>query len=441
MTRIDDHGLRPLRQRSLAALLLAMFAIALGYGFLLPILPSTIARIAGTSDPAILARHTGVLTGTYTLALFLLAPLWGRLSDHYGRRPVIVAGLVGFASTLVLFAMAGSLSSLYLGRFLNGAFASSIAPAAYALVGDHAPTKEWRAHRFALLNIAGASGFLVGPMMGGFVLSGVGVVLPGLGEAGISRSPFFATSGFALVVAIFVAAFEPGRAMRGPDRREGAGLPEGRAALPRLLAVSFVTALAVGAFEVSLSLRGSQTLGMSTYRLGLMFTECSLVMLVVQSIVFSPLVDPDITRWLLTPSLAVLAAGVAALPFASSDAGTAVVVAMIAASAGIISPVVTYWISMSAGERQGADLGWQTASASLGQAAGSAAGGLLFGVAFVPNASFTLTSIVVLAGLAASIGVPRLLKRSGRRGPGEQDPAVPASAEASGATVGKGPPR
>ena len=427
MTRIDNNALRPLRPQSLAALLLAMFAIALGYGLLLPILPSTIARIAGTSDPAILARHTGVLTGTYTLALFLFAPLWGRLSDRYGRRPVIVAGLVGFASTLLLFALAASLSSLYLGRFLNGAFAASISPAAYALVGDLAPSKEWRAHRFALLNIAGASGFLVGPMMGGFVLSGIGDILPGLSETEISRSPFFATSGLALVVAILVAAFEPGRVTRGPDRREDASLPEGWAALPRLLAISFVTALAVGAFEVGLSLRGTQTLGMSTYRLGLMFTECSLVMLVVQS-----LVRPDVTRWLLTPSLAVLAVGVAAVPFASSDAGTAIVVAMIAASAGILSPVVTYWISMSAGERQGANLGWQTASASLGQAAGSAAGGLLFGVTFLPNASFKLTAVVVLAGLTASIGVPHLLKRSGRRGSGGPEPASPKGVGLSG---------
>jgi MFS family permease len=96
MTRIDDHVLRPLRPRSLAPLLVAVFAIALGYGFLLPVLTSAIARITGTSDPATLARHTGVLTGTYTLALFLFAPLWERLSDQYGRRPTIVAGLFGF---------------------------------------------------------------------------------------------------------------------------------------------------------------------------------------------------------------------------------------------------------------------------------------------------------------------------------------------------------
>lgn len=411
---IEDSIPQSLRLRSLAALLLAMFAIALGYGFLLPILPSTIARIAGTADPDVLARHTGILTGTYTLALFLFAPLWGRLSDRYGRRPLIVIGQVGFASTLAMFAMADSLSALYFGRFLNGAFASSISPAAYALIGDHAPTKEWRAHRFALLNIAGASGFLVGPMLGGFVLSGISAVLPGLGAVAVSRSPFLVTSAFAVVVAVLILAFVPGGIIRGSVGWEDARAPEGRAALPRLLAISFVTALAVGAFEVGLSLRGVQHLEMNTYRLGLMFTECALVMLIAQSIVFSPLIKPEMTRWLLTPSLAILAVGVAAVPFASSAVGTAIIVAMIAASAGILSPVVTYWISMVAGKRQGADLGWQTAAASLGQAAGSAGGGILFNLTVVPNASFTLTAAIIFLGLVVSVRIPRLLTEPGR---------------------------
>ena len=108
---IEDPLPQSLRRRSLVALLLAMFAIAVGDGFQLPILPSLIARVGGTAEPGVLAWHTGILKVTYRLALFLFAPLWGCLSDRYGRQPLIVIGLVGFASTLVMFAMAGSLSS------------------------------------------------------------------------------------------------------------------------------------------------------------------------------------------------------------------------------------------------------------------------------------------------------------------------------------------
>ncbi|OYZ93152.1 MAG: hypothetical protein B7Y01_01460 [Xanthobacter sp. 17-67-6] len=111
------------------SLLLAMFTITVGYGFLLPILPLAIQRIAGTTDPTVLSRHTGILTGTYTLALFLFAPLWGRLADRHGSRPVLLAGLMGFSLTLALFALAvhgitviTKNHSLHLISYNNGTF-------------------------------------------------------------------------------------------------------------------------------------------------------------------------------------------------------------------------------------------------------------------------------------------------------------------------------
>jgi MFS family permease len=396
----------------LSSLLLAMFAIAIGYGFLLPILPLIVERSVAGSESDAVARHTGLLTGTYTLALFLFAPMWGRLADRRGRRSVILLGLIGFASTQALFALAESLPLLYLGRVLNGLFASAIAPAAYALVGDHAPSKEWRAHRFALLNIAGVSGFLVGPMLGSFTLVSVRGVMPNLSDAAILQFPFYATAGFAFVVALAVRSLVSNESVPRSDRGAVVNASDRLGALIRLLGISFVTAAAVGAFEVGLSLRGVQTLGMNTTELGLMFTECSLVMLVAQSIVFSPFVHPESTRWMLTPALLVLAAGLVLVPLATGNITMALAVALVAASAGILSPIATYWISLGADELQGTALGQQTAASSLGQAVGSAAGGLLFAATFVPDAAFTLTAVLVLASLGASIGIPRLLVKS-----------------------------
>jgi hypothetical protein len=68
------------------------------------------------------------------------------------------------------------------------------------------------------------------------------------------------------------------------------------------------------------------------------------------------LVKPDATRWFLTPSLAVLALGLALVPLASGSIATTAAVALVAASAAILSPIVTYWVSLSAGETEGADL-------------------------------------------------------------------------------------
>jgi hypothetical protein len=160
-------------------------------------------------------------------------------------------------------------------------------------------------------------------------------------------------------------------------QQEGRQLPAAekqvdRSVMLRLWAIAFVTALAIGAFEVGLSLRGKQVLGMDASRIGMMFAECSLVMFVVQVLVFSPLISPERTRWFLTPSLAVLTIGLAAVPSASTSIAMSIAVALVAASAGILSPIVTYWASLGAGETRGADLGRVTAAASLGDIAGIA---------------------------------------------------------------------
>jgi predicted MFS family arabinose efflux permease len=86
-----------------------------------------------------------------------------------------------------------------------------------------------------------------------------------------------------------------------------------------------------------------------------------------------------------------------------------VTVALVAASAGILSPIVTYWVSLRAGKTQGADLGQVTAAASLGQAVGSVLGGLLFNLAILPSAGFVTAALIVAAGFVASVGLSRLL--------------------------------
>lgn len=99
---------------------------------------------------------------------------------------------------------------------------------------------------FALLNIAGAIGFLVGPMLGSFTVVVARELLPGSGEAAISLSPYLTTSGFSLLVALAVWFFVPDAMERGVNQEGVASGPEGRAALPRLLVISFVTAAACG---------------------------------------------------------------------------------------------------------------------------------------------------------------------------------------------------
>jgi len=412
-----------LQRLSLSALLLAMFAVSVGYSVVLPILPFLIERLSGAADSVTLSRHTGLLTGTYVLAIFLFAPFWGKVSDLRARRPVILLGLIGFAITFTLFTLFESLPLLYLGRFLDGVFAAAIAPAVYALVGDHAQSKEWRAYRFTLLNVAATAGFFVGPLLGGLVLRASRDTT--FAGADSFLVPFIAASCLALLAALMTWVFVS-EAQRRITQAAMTERADKRVIMLRLCGIAFVSTLAIGAFEVGMSLRGKQTLGMDAYQIGMVFAECSIVMFIVQVLVFSPLVKPDFTRWFLTPGLFVLALGLALVPFVTGYIATSIAVALVAASAGILPPVVTYWVSLSAGETEGAELGRLTAAASLGQAVGSAGGGMLFNVSLVGNATFIAAAIVVLSGLGASFSLTRRLVP--RQNTAEKCPAVSTGA-------------
>jgi predicted MFS family arabinose efflux permease len=132
-------------------------------------------------------------------------------------------------------------------------------------------------------------------------------------------------------------------------------------------------------------------------------------MFVMQAIVFSPRFKPDITRWLIAPALALLAAGLFLVPRAADFTSMLVVIGAVAASAGVLTPILTYWISAKAGSAQAWQLGKQTAAASLGVTLGSAAGGLLFNAAALPGASFVLTAGLIVLGVLLSLGLPKLL--------------------------------
>lgn len=396
---------------TMAALILAVFTVSVGFGVVLPLLPYLIERLLGDgAEAAQISRHTGLLTAVYTLSLFLFAPMWGRLSDQRGPRGVLLVGLLGFSAIMLVFSLVENLAAVYAERFLSGMFAAAVTPVAAATIGNFTTSEQGRARRLAFVSMAGISGFLLGPMLSVFVtriaVDFFSLVMP----AGSVAIPLAATALLAFFVACAVAFAVPGSEGHGrPRKTTGASLVKTTWLVPKLLILTFIVSAGVGVFEVGLALRGKQELGLTPYQIALMFAECSLVMFLMQGIVFSPWFKPDATRWLIAPALSVLAAGLVLVPWASDFTLMLLVIATVAASAGILSPILTYWISARAGSAQGWELGKQTAAASLGVTLGSAAGGLLFNVAALPGASFVLTAGLTVLGFLLSLGLPHLL--------------------------------
>ena len=395
---------------TMVVLMLSVFTVSMGFGIVLPALPFLIEQLLGIKgDVKLVARATGLLTGLYTLSLFLFASAWGRLSDRVGRRTILLIGLIGFSATSMTFAFVESLPAIYAERFLSGMFAAAVTPVALAAVGDLAVTETARARRLTFVSLAGISGFLLGPMMGVLVSRITAFLLPAMANAATLAVPLAGTAALALLVAIAAVFTVPGKVEGRAGLARDMVPPRLGSLLPRLLALAFIVSAGVGVFEVGLALRAKQELGLSQSQIAIMFTECSLVMLIVQAIVFSPWSRPETTRWLILPAFAILAAGLSLVPYAFDFTMMLVVTGAVAASAGILSPILTYWISSKAGKAQGAQLGHQTAAASLGASVGAAAGGLLFNVSWLPDASFIVIAGLVSVGLALSIRLPSKL--------------------------------
>lgn len=109
----NDIESSDLPRATMAVLMLAVFTVSVGFGVVLPLLPYLIERLLGAGvEVAQVSRHTGLLTASYTLSLFLAAPLWGRLSDRRGRRGVLLAGLLGFGATTLVFSFVDNIPAV-----------------------------------------------------------------------------------------------------------------------------------------------------------------------------------------------------------------------------------------------------------------------------------------------------------------------------------------
>jgi MFS family permease len=379
----------------LALPLAAVFVVAMGYGVVLPVLPFTLERALGEAARASVAWHTGLLTGVYMLALFLFAPLWGYVSDRIGRRAVILLGLAGFSAAMLWFALAHGLVFVYGARALAGVFAAAVLPVVLAWVGDAGTP---RARAFAWLSAASALGFLFGPALSGWLAS-----IEGVAPDDALALPFYATAALGIGTWLAAYRFFPESA----PRRTGSESEPGAPSLIGLLALSLLVMFGIGSFEVGLTLQGQQVLKLGPREIGWMFAECSLIMILVQVCVLAPLLK-RIGNGLLAPAFLAMAAGVALLPYAESYFLLLLGVGMVAAAAGVLIPALAYLVSLAAGARQGAALGKQTAAASLGQAAGSAAAGWLF--ALFIEAPFWATASLLGLGAVAALRVSNTLK-------------------------------
>jgi len=171
-----------LKRSAIGVLFLTVFIDLLGFGIVLPLLP----RYADMFNAS--PREIGILLASFSAMQFLFSPLWGRLSDRYGRRPLLMLGLAGSCVSYVIFAFATTWTVLLVSRMLAGIFAATIGTA-QAYIAD-VTGKENRGKEMALIGAAFGIGFTMGPTIGWLAHDFIGQEWPGLVAAAFSFVAF-----------------------------------------------------------------------------------------------------------------------------------------------------------------------------------------------------------------------------------------------------------
>lgn len=368
----------------------------MAYGVTLPLLPSLIARLIGSADVGEVARHTGWLTGVYTVAMVTLAPAWGALSDRIDRRLVMLVGLLGSAGTLAALDFITELAGLYAMRIASGALSAAVLPAVLASVVDLSAPSD-RGKRFAAVSSATASGFLIGPAVGSLLSAMAAAPLPGMRLGGLLMpdSPFMMVAFVSLLAAaaVMAAPHPTGRRLEAAPDVQASEYPP---AIWRALWLTAIVVFGMTVAEVGITLLGTQALSLDPRVISAYFALCSVVMITVQAWAYPWLQQRLGGRKLQASAFLGMALGLAILPHAKAPWLLGMGVALSAAGIGILIPALAARISGAAGSRQGRALGQQTAAANVGQAVAAFATGFLYAAA-VPF-PFLLAAAVLALG-------------------------------------------
>jgi multidrug resistance protein len=367
-----------------------------GFGVVFPLLPIYSERFG--ASPAVAT----LLITSFSAAQLVCAPLWGRLSDRVGRKPILLLSLVGTCIGSLVTGLAGALWVLFLGRVIDGISGASIS-VAQASVTDLAPPSQ-RARLLGLLGAAFGVGFVAGPALGALAaLRGPHV-------------PFLVASVLAGVNAIVAWRRLPEThvdrvAASAGRRRDRPSLLSGAGSVADLLVLTFVAMAAFAAFEATFSLFGKARLEFGEVSTGVVFAGVGILLSLVQGGLVHPVVSRIGEAGALRLGLLLNAFGLLLLAGVESYALLVPSLALLTIGQGLASPSLSATLAgRTTPSARGRLLGLQQSSSGLARVVGPAAGGLLFEHVGVASPYLAGAALMAVAAL--------VLVRGGREGIG-----------------------
>ena len=354
--------------------LLSLFVVMLGYGILLPTLPYYTERLAlkDNLDKDTINFHIGLLTSIYPLFQLLFVIVWGKLSDKYGRKPLMVIGLIGFVVMNLLTGLATSLTMLYIARIIGGIFTSSVIPVSNAYLSDITSEKR-RTKIMAWSGVAISSGLIFGPVIGG-LLSQTDLHLEfSISQLHLGRFsvPFLFAALLGLIVLFVVMKWLKNTTRIHKFTTQKMNL---RFTFTKyfivLLVLSFVLQFVVTLFETVFSIYGKDELGFNSNQVGIGFMLCGSVMAVLQPVFAS--YGEKILSKRKQIALGLLMGGISliAFPFFKNEYFVYGLIILFAAGGAMVTPNLLSAVSLTSKENTGRNISIQSSTNSIGQILG-----------------------------------------------------------------------
>jgi DHA1 family tetracycline resistance protein-like MFS transporter len=362
------------KSKAIAIIFLIVFIDLVGFGLILP-LSSYLAKDFGATGMQI-----GMLMMIYSLMQFIFSPIWGRLSDKVGRRPILLMSLLCSGLSYVGYSFSTSLTELFIWRALAGVFGANISTA-MAYMADISDAKD-RSKSMGLVGAAFGLGFMTGPFLGGI-----------LGDIGpsISTAPPFGRNFSALIAGIicfvnFIAAYfilkESLTTKSVKVRKSRWELLKSHALRPRissLLLMGFLTTFAMAHMESTIFLYVMDKFQWSLRFTSFGFAYIGLVIVFTQGFLIRKLLPIYGERILLIAGVLLASVGLLAIPFVTGPYTMALSQTFFAIGTGLINPCLTGSLSLLSGkDEQGEIMGVYQSMSAMGRILGPALGGIVY---------------------------------------------------------------
>jgi multidrug resistance protein len=437
--KTQHAGSQPAPKRVLVVVFATLFLDLVGFGIIIPIQPFY-AEAFGASPTVVT-----LLGATYSVMQFVFAPFWGRLSDRYGRRRIVLVSIFLGGLGYLLFGLAGSLPALFFARALAG-FGNANIGTVQAIVAD-VTTAENRTRGMGLIGAAFGLGFILGPALGG-VFSRFGLAAPAFVAAGLALFNFVLAARLLPETnpALVGDAFKPREPGSISTHRRGLSWATLRAAIQRpqagkLLLLFFVITTGFALMEQTVALfiewvwvpeartldPGSPVRDEALKRAAALTTWMLVLVGVVATIVQGGLIGRLSRRFgekkLMVAGLGIQALGMASISLSGSlKSYPALLFAavLLAIGSGLTSPSLSSLLSQTASEAdQGGTLGLGQSLSALGRALGPAVAGMIFeihiGLPFQVAAGMMLLCLLVALLVGAPTPKPNPLEVAGEK--------------------------